>query len=51
MNLAGGGPNFASFAKSGDKIANLATLAELNCNSVKVVPKKNLNETAVASVA
>ena len=26
MNLAGGGPKFASFAKSGDKIANLATL-------------------------
>ena len=26
MNLAGGDPNFASFAKSGDKIANLATL-------------------------
>ena len=26
MNLAEGGPNFASFAKSGDKIANLATL-------------------------
>ena len=26
MQLAGGGPKFASFAKSGDKIANLATL-------------------------
>jgi len=26
MNLAGGDPNFASFAKSGDKIPNLATL-------------------------
>ena len=28
MNLAGGGPNFASFAKAGDKIANLATLSK-----------------------
>ena len=28
MNLAGEGPNFASFAKSGDKISNLATLGE-----------------------
>ena len=26
MQLAGGGPKFASFAKSGDKITNLATL-------------------------
>ena len=26
MNLAEGGPDFASFAKFGDKIANLATL-------------------------
>ena len=29
LKLAEGGPNFASFAKSGNKIANLATLAEL----------------------
>ena len=29
MQLAGGGPKFASFAKSGDKIANLATLLEI----------------------
>ena len=27
MNLAEGGPNFASFAKFGGKIANLATRA------------------------
>ena len=26
INLAKGGPDFASFAKFGDKIANLATL-------------------------
>ena len=28
INLAEGGPDFASFAKFGDKIANLATLLE-----------------------
>ena len=36
MNLARGGQNFASFAKSGDKIANLATLPQVEPSAVGV---------------
>ena len=40
INLAEGGPDFASFAKFGDKIANLATL--INLPSTKRLNKKEL---------
>ena len=37
MQLAGWGPKFASFAKSGDKIANLATLSILKMRRGMVI--------------
>ena len=45
INLAEGGPDFASFAKFGDKIANLATLKSVSVETGFVY----LAETRVAA--
>ena len=44
MNLATGGPNFASFAKSSDKIANfIANLATLKKGCKKLAFRKRVH--------
>ena len=51
MNLAGGGPKFASFAKSGDKIANLATLFISNTVKFQLVLLLNFSKNLTSFVA
>ena len=53
MKLAGGGPKFARFAKSGDKISNLATLSlslSPDCENV-IVSRGNMPVVVPSSAA